>query len=383
MLEQVERPRSTSATLVGRPLQVLLVVDSLNAGGAERYVVDLAIALRGRGHAVTVACAVGGVQEDDLREAGVPVRALVGTLVKRRVSVGYARALRRLVDELRPDVVHANVYASTVAAALATAGSGVPLVVTEHTEAPWRSPRARAASRWAHRRAHRLVAVSSAIRRGLCAGGVAPERVLCVPNAVPPAPPAALTAPLPARVAAGPLVGRVCRLAPEKGVDLFLAVAALVAPRAPRARFVVAGDGPCRAELEAQAATAGLADRVAFLGFRPDARAVIERLDVLVVSSLSEGAPLVVLEAMQAGVPVVASAVGGVPDQIDHGVDGLLVPPGDDAALAAAVEGLLADPARARRLGEAGRDRVAAHPHDELVGTLEALYRSAVAARAA
>jgi glycosyltransferase involved in cell wall biosynthesis len=139
--------------------------------------------------------------------------------------------------------------------------------------------------------------------------------------------------------------------------------------------FLVVGDGPERARLEALADELGLAGRVDFLGFRDDARAVIAELDVLAVTSLSDGAPLVVLEAMEAGVPVVASAVGGLPDQIAHGRDGVLVSPGDPVALAGALGGLLRDPDRRRDLGTGGRRRVAGDGYDRLVERMEAVYR--------
>ncbi len=358
--------------------RVLLVVDSLDGGGAERYVADLAVALAARGHGVTVACATGGVLRAPLDAAGVPVVELVGRTVKRRVSTRFATALRRLVREHAPDVVHAHIYASAAAAALATWGTEVPLVVTEHTEAPWRGARARAMSRWLYARADHVVAVSTAIRALLVDEFAVPAgRVSHVVNAIAPLPRAAGAAgpPLPARARGRRLVGRVCRLAPEKGVDVFLRAAAHLAPHDPGVHFLVVGDGPERARLEALADELGLAGRVDFLGFRDDARAVIAELDVLAVTSLSDGAPLVVLEAMEAGVPVVASAVGGLPDQIAHGRDGVLVSPGDPVALAGALGGLLRDPDRRRDLGTGGRRRVAGDGYDRLVERMEAVYR--------
>lgn len=354
-------------------LRVLLVVDSLDGGGAERHVVDLAVALRNRGHDVTVACSVGGVLAGALGDARVPLCALVGRLVKRRVSPVFALRLRRLVRSGAYDLVHAHIYASAAAAALATAGTGVPLVVTEHTEAPWRRRRSRAVSRWLYGRATRIVAVSTAISRLLASGyGVRRDRLSVVTPAVLPLP-----APPSAR-RGGQLVGLAGRLQASKGVDVFLRAAAQVRGLVPTARFVVVGDGPLRGELECLAAQLGMADHVDFLGFRDDARSVIASLDVLVVPSRTDGAPLVVFEAMAAGVPVLASAVGGIPDQIRHDVDGLLVPSGDPAAVAGALAGLLTDSERAVRLGAAGLRRAAEFTHDSMVETLETVYRSAL-----
>jgi glycosyltransferase involved in cell wall biosynthesis len=356
-----------------RPVRLLLVVDSLEVGGAERHVVDLAVALGREGYEVTVACSIGGGLSEPLEEANVPVRPLLDKLVKRRVSVAFARELRRLIREERFDLVHAHI------AAIAVLGTGVPLVVTEHTEALWQGRRDRWASRRVYRRAEHIIAVSSAIRRRLIErDAVPPERITAIHNAVIPAsgaPPGAL----PDDLRAGPLVGVVARLQPEKGVADFLKAATRVSASLPESRFLVAGDGPLREELLALAERLGVGERVRFLGYRADARALIGLLEVLVVPSLTEGAPLIVLEAMAAGIPVVASAVGGIPDQIRHDREGLLVPAGDPAALGETLLELLQDPGRARSLGEAGRRRADSEfSHATMVRRIEGVYRAAL-----
>jgi glycosyltransferase involved in cell wall biosynthesis len=363
-----------------RPVRLLLVVDSLEVGGAERQVVDLAVALQRNGYEVTVACSVAGDLSSVLEEAGVPVRPLLDRLAKRRFSVAYAWRLRRLLRRERFDLVHAHIYASTVAAAIATLGTGVLLVITEHTEASWQTWRARWVSRWVYRRVERIIAVSAPIRRRLIErDGVPPDLITVVPNAVvsAPEPRADAPSPLPAGLRERPLVGVIARLQPEKGVANFLKAATRAAPLFPEAHFIIAGDGPLRRELADLAEDLGLKSRVHFLGFRSDASALMRFLDVLVVPSLTEGSPLVTLEAMAAGVPVVASAVGGIPDQIRHDKEGLLVPPGDTGALGDALLDLLRDPARARRLGEAGRRRATARfSHATMVQRIEDVYHA-------
>ena len=158
-------------------LRLLLVVDSLDFGGAERHVVDLAIALRRKGHEVTVACSVGGELSGPLQESGIAVRVLLGGLVKRRFSLAFTRKLGKLIKVGRFDLVHAHVYASASAAAVATLGLDVPLVITEHSEGSWRTWHARQISRWVYRRAKYVVAVSSPIRRLLS------ESTACFPSA--------------------------------------------------------------------------------------------------------------------------------------------------------------------------------------------------------
>ena len=360
-----------------RPIRLLLVVDSLEMGGAERQVVDLAVALRRNGYGVMVACSVAGDLSGALEKAGVPVRPLLERLAKRRLSPTYTWRLRQLLRKERFDLVHAHIYASVVAAAIATLGTDVPLVITEHTEASWQDWRARWVSRWVYRRAEHVIAVSTPIRRRLIErDSVHPDLITIIPNAVVPAPEPPADAQLPAELRERPLVGVVARLQPEKGVANFLKAAARVAPQFPEAHFVVAGDGPLRQELAALAEDLGLGKRVHFLGFRSDASALMKSLDVLVVPSLTEGSPLVILEAMAAGVPVVASAVGGIPDQIRHDKEGLLVSPGDTDALGDALLALLRDPDRARRLGEAGRRRATSRfSHATMVRQIEDVYR--------
>jgi glycosyltransferase involved in cell wall biosynthesis len=353
-------------------LRVLLVVDSLEAGGAERHVVDLARALGRRGHHVTVACSVAGPLAGELVDGDIAVEPLMGRQIKRRFSRAYAAALRDVLAAGRFTVVHAHIHASATAAAHAVGSDGVPLVITDHTEAPWMGGHERAAAARAYRRAVHVIAVSRPIRRrALREFGLPPAKVTYVPNAVTPT----ATAMRPAGV---PLIGRVCRLAPEKGVDVFLHAAARVAKRVPSARFVVAGDGPLAAEMRALAGALGLDGRIEFTGHSSAARELIGRLDVLAVSSHSEGSPLVTLEAMSAGVPVVAGACGGLPDQIRDGQDGLLVEAGDPAALADAVVRVVTEPGLARRLGHSGRARArSAFSYAAMLDAVEDCYRTA------
>ncbi len=359
------------------PIRLLLVVDSLEVGGAERQVVDLTVALRRKGYGVTVACSVAGDLSGALEEAGVPVRPLLERLAKRRLNLAYAWRLRQLLRRERFDLVHAHIYASVVAAAIATLRTDVPLVITEHTEASWQDWRARWASRWVYRRVARIIAVSTPIRRRLIErDSVHPALITIIPNAVVFAPEPPAEAQPPAELRERPLVGVIARLQPEKGVANFLKAAARVTPEFPEAHFVVAGDGPLRQELATLTKDLNLRGHVHFLGFRSDASALMKSLDVLVVPSVTEGSPLVTLEAMAAGVPVVASAVGGIPDQIRHDKEGLLVPPGDPDALGDALLALLRDHERARRLGEAGRRHAASQfSHATMVRQIEDVYR--------
>jgi glycosyltransferase involved in cell wall biosynthesis len=155
---------------------------------------------------------------------------------------------------------------------------------------------------------------------------------------------------------------------------LFAAIARLV-PRYPLLRLRVAGDGPRAQELRALAASLGVADRVALLGHREDVAMLLEEADLFVLPSRSEAFPNSVVEAMAAGLPVIASAVGGLPELVDSGRTGLLVPPDDPVALASALEALVSVPERARAMGDAARTEIARrYSFDRMVRSFEDLY---------
>lgn len=350
--------------------RTLLVIDSLQTGGAERHLVDLACALRAAGETVVVAASARGPLAKELDAAGVPLHVLTPTLVKRRFSLRFALALRGLLAREEFDLVHAHLYAASAAAALAVAGRGVPLVVTEQTEAPWRGRRARLVSRLVYRRADRIVAVSSAIRRCITSEfGVPPAKVAIVRNAV-----HARGGGRPARNA-HPTVGVVARLQPEKGIDVLLRSVERIADAVPDVRFEIVGAGPLRDELESLSTRLGAAERVAFLGERTEARELLPRFDALVLPSRAEGTPLTIVESMLAGTPVVATAVGGIPDQVVHGVTGLLVAPEDSDALARATVAVLRDRQLAERLTRAARRRAEEEfSHSAMLASLEAVY---------
>jgi glycosyltransferase involved in cell wall biosynthesis len=156
------------------------------------------------------------------------------------------------------------------------------------------------------------------------------------------------------------LVGAAGRLSPEKGFELLVEAARRVCAHRASVGFILFGEGKLRSRLAAQIQAAGLANRFHLAGFRADLDGLLPCLDVLVLSSYSEGLPNVVLEACAARVPVVATAVGGTPEVVDHGVNGLLIAPGDPAGLAAALDELLASPERRRDLGDRGRRKVTA-----------------------
>jgi glycosyltransferase involved in cell wall biosynthesis len=354
------------------PLRLLLIIDSLEMGGAERHVAEIAVELARRGHMVTVGCSASGILADRLRHGRVGIRICAKRRAKRVVSREYARGLGRVLRHGGYDVVHAHLYAS--AAAVAMAVRETPLVVTEHSQGGWRRASERAISRAYLQRADGVVAVSAAVGREVRGLGVEDREVVELANVVP------RLSPTPPRLqdSEGPVIGFVGRFCKEKGADVFIELAASIASTRPDARFLMIGDGPMRRQFEVKVRRWGIDRRLLFTGELADARPLLGQIDVLLVPSRTEGAPLVVLEAVAAGTAIVASQVGGIPEQMRDGDDGLLCRPGDIGGFAAAVNLLLEDPDLRGRLVIGARTREEHRSFEEMVGRLEAMYRAAM-----
>ncbi len=172
-----------------------------------------------------------------------------------------------------------------------------------------------------------------------------------------------------------PLIGSVGRLEPIKGYRYFLEAAALVLRSYPEAYFLLAGDGRERSELSDRAQALGIGERFCLLGWRDDVPSLLKAMDLFVIPSLNEGMGRSAVEAMAAGLPVVASRVGSLPEVVAHGDTGLLVPPADPEALASAILSLLKDPRGRRAMGERARAAVDPYSVEIMVERIEALYR--------
>ena len=231
-----------------------------------------------------------------------------------------------------------------------------------------------------YRRADRILCVSEAVRRVLQADGLEGERLVVVRDAIDPERIRRAT-PVDVRARCGlptdaVLVLAVGALVPPKGHEHLLAALPRVIARVPRAHLVVAGEGPLRAALEAQARALGCADRVRLPGAIDDLPGWFAAADVVAMPSVQEGLGTSLLDAMAAGRPVVASSTGGIPEVVRDGVDGRLVPPADPVALADALAEVLLDPARAGAWGRAGSARVDAEFRVErMVDETVAAYR--------
>lgn len=239
------------------------------------------------------------------------------------------------------------------------------------------SPGLQRVQRYAYTAAHRVVANSHAVAARLRVEGVSPAKVDVIHNGID------LASFVPCRYSPRPrrIVSVAC-LREEKRIDLLIASAPTILARYPDAEFWIAGDGSCRQELVTLARDLGVSSHVRFLGHREDVPALLSQADIFVLPSRSEAFPNAVTEAMAAGLPVVATAVGGIPELVTDGQTGRLVPSGDAAALARALLDLLDDPARAAEFGRAGRRRIEqTYSFDRMVDALTTLYLGELAVR--
>jgi glycosyltransferase involved in cell wall biosynthesis len=334
---------------LGTPLRVVHVHRIRGIGGSERHLLTLLPALRAHGidpvfvglddPAGTLAPFYAELDADAVR---VPC--------PRDVDPRLLLDLRTALRKLAPDVVHTHLVHADLYGTLAARG---PVVSTKHNDDPFRLGPFRHVERLLTRRAGRVIAITGSLARFLVERVGIPERKVAVVHygldALPRAWEENPATPLPERAR---VLLAVARLEPQKGLDVLVRALPAIRERHPEAVVVVLGEGPERAALAAEG--------VHLPGRVGDVAAWYERAEVVVHPARWEGFGLALLEAMLAARPVVASAVSSIPEIVAEGETGLLVPPDDAAALAAAVCSLLDDPARAAALGRAGLARARA-----------------------
>jgi glycosyltransferase involved in cell wall biosynthesis len=345
-------------------MRILLWTSFLRStyGGIETFIQILVPRLLDRGHEILIADEEWEAGADEDTEEYVPGVRLVRLPRPEAAGGGNPlaaldegmRRVARILGEYRPDLVHVCKACPSLVYLLRAGSRRRPILVNLHGAhvAPLADPHTLGGQ--VVRSADWIVACSRATLEHLC--DLAPEirpRASVVYNGMP-----ARRAPAGPPPADPPRLVCLGRLHEETGFDVALAAADRLAARRPRLEIVIGGEGPARADLEALAGTGRLAGRVSFPGWiAPDAvHAFLASASVVPVPSIHEGFGLVALEAALAARPVVASRVEGIPEVVVDGETGLLVPPGDPDALAAAIEELLADPERARALGTRARE---------------------------
>ena len=330
-------------------------------GGTERLVVEL-VRRAGSATRQAVCCLdAAGAWGDMLRAEGVPLHVL-----NRQPGFhsGLAGEVARIASRTGAQVLHCHQYSPFVYGALARLhGPRLRLVFTEHGRLSDTPPsmKRRLVNPMLARAAHRIFSVSYDLRRHMIAEGLPASRIEVIPNGIDPeSPSSAARDELRGVLGAGAatvVLMTVARLDPVKDLPTLLSAVRHATDRSADVILVVVGDGPERATLESTVAALGLATSVTFLGHRDDARRWLNAADVYVCSSVSEGISLTILEGMSAGLPVIATGVGGTPEIVDA-TGGVLVPARDPAALGAAIVALARDPGRRQQLGAAARARV-------------------------
>jgi glycosyltransferase involved in cell wall biosynthesis len=374
---------------------VLRLFSRLNVGGPAVHVILLTAGLKARGYTTCLAVGKESPREGNLLDLatakGVECLQLgaLGRDIRPLSDIRALWGLCRILRQFRPHVVHTHTAKAGVLGRVAALLTGVPVVVHTYHGHVLRSyfgplPNAlfRALERVLGRTTDVLVAVSESVKHDLVDLGVAdPAKIRVVPLGLELD---GLTGTLPRgrlRAESGaadrvPLIGIVGRLAPIKDLSTFLDSAHLVRRAVPAARFAIVGDGEERSALEAAVRHLGLEGAVHFHGWHRDMAAVYGDLDVVVNCSRNEGTPVALIEALAAGRPVVATRVGGTSDLLARGDHGLLVPPGDPEALAAAIVGVLQSPDAARARAARGRAYVLRqHSAERLVDDVDRLYR--------
>ncbi len=325
-----------------RRLKILHLLVSLPVGGAEDLVAAIVRGLDPRRFDPGVACLGDpGPVGQELHEAGYPVSYL-SLDVKRTSAWQLVSSLRRLLEELRPDILHTHLYHPNLYGRLAALGLGIPGVVASvhnsYTQVKfhrrlWNFLLARAADRI-------LVASPQVWNDVRHYDGVPTSRLLLLPYGISLAELATEVSPAAARQAlsvSGFVLGTVGRLEEQKGQSYLLQALVAVVREIPTAVLLIVGDGRLRADLERRAAELGLAEHVRFLGTRRDLPLIYRALDLFVLPSLWEGLPLALLKAMGAGLPVLATRVSGVQEVIADGGNGRLVEPAAPEALSQAI----------------------------------------------
>lgn len=379
-----------------------MMVMEATIGGTKRHLHELSVGLHARGWHVEVACprvraeAHGDTSFwDDLSVAGIPLRPLpMERKVASRVNAEAIGTLARMIREASPriDVVHAHSAIGGAVARLAVLVAGLsgrrPAVVyTPHGFAfldgsPARRRGFLAVERILGLTTDRVIGVSPTEAEVAWRRRVVPrERAVAIPNGIDPTTMPTSADGVRARAEEGwdtsPVVMTVARMTPQKDPSTWLRVAARIAASRSDVRFVWVWGGETAQEVRDEAHRLGIADRVDFVGYRPDARRLVAGANVFLLTSRFEGLPYSLIEALAVGVPVVATDVTGTRDVVRHGVTGLLSPAGDVEGLASHVLSMLRDPKRAAALATAGReDVVQRFSIDTMVEATARVYRT-------
>ena len=354
--------------------------------GGQNQVLVTVLGLRSLGHRTMLVAHPDG----ELRRRAEEGLEFLPLAPMTEMDLSAAWRFSRAIKQLQPDVIHAHdphgVAMAALALSMSTQPAKPPLVASRRVDFHLKSS---SLSRWKYHQVDMFICASEAIRQMLLGDGIPPQRAVTVHEGIDLG---RIAAAAPARLHeelwlphGAPIIGNVGALVPHKGQRHLIDAAALVVRRVPDARFVIAGEGELRGALEQQIKHLGLEKHVLLAGFRPDILSLHKAFDIFVMSSVTEGLGTSLLDAMACGRPVVATRAGGIPEVVQDGVTGILVPARDHDAMADAIVKLLKDEELRNAMGAEGRslantrfnadrmvqdtlrvyERVAVHPHVE------------------
>jgi glycosyltransferase involved in cell wall biosynthesis len=329
-----------------KKLAITHIITGLTIGGAQQLLLNLCLETLAQGHQVRVIGLRPGVMAGEFRRQGIPVEELA---LQRMVSLSTLVRLMAILKRKRPDLVHTHLGRADSYGRVAAAMARVPVTVsTVHNVEQWKD---RLPLRWIDAAtatlADHLIACSDRVAEHLRKVGLVPmKKVSVIRNGIrlgdwidQPGGTEAAAIRQEFHCAGDDFVmGAIGRLEPQKGHQYLFHALAVLRPKLPEIRLWVVGDGTLRESLERLATELDLLANVRFVGNRRDMRSIYAALDLVVMPSLWEGLPIALLEAMACRRPIIATSVGGIPEVIQHEVNGILVPPKDGVALAVAIE---------------------------------------------
>ncbi|MGZ8429697.1 MAG: glycosyltransferase family 4 protein [Candidatus Deferrimicrobiaceae bacterium] len=350
-------------------------------GGQEHRILIESREMTRRGHRVLVACPPDAALGPKARDAGIPVTEIP---IRAALDPAAVASLARLFRREGATVVNTHSGKDSWVGSMAAKIAGVPLLLrTRHISLPVRRTFYNAIWRWPDG----YITTGEPIREHLIRQGIPADRVVSIPTGVdvdrfsPSVSGEAVRREL--GIPPGQRVVSVIGvLRSWKRIDLFVEIAEILAREEPALRFLVVGEGPQEKNIRRKIDELGVGGRVLLLGHRDDVPEILAASDAMVMTSMKEGLPQVVLQALAMERPVVASPVGAIPEAVTHGETGLLCPPGEAGGFVAAIRSLLHDPALGRRLGAAGRRRILERHSATAMGEMtEAFYRHLASAK--
>lgn len=372
---------------MGTPNKILYIIGGGEFGGAEQHLLGLVKSLDPAEWTPHVAVFYNGEFADRLRDLRIPATLIAPRTLR---ALNGLVPVRRLIRDIQPAIVHTHGVRGNLLGRLANQLEGHPakLITTIHSVLaldypnPWKRILFGLLEKSTWPLTDHFILVSRAMRESLLAEGLPAEKTTVIHNAIqlPKEPPRRpersglreeLGLPQNTVVA-----GTVARLHKVKGHTYLIQAVRRLKDRHPNVHYIWVGGGEMEQELKAEVQNAGLADVIHFLGIRKDVPELLPQFDLFILPSVSEGLSLAILEAMLAGVPVIATAVGGSPEVVEEGRDGLLVPARDAEALYRAIDRALSNPEQMRRFARAGQQKVfAQYSLERLVGETTNVYK--------